>query len=339
MENNPFEVIEGQGGIGSGKPLNLTLEEKKERRKQQLRNAQRRYREANREKYNKYMGLLYRGEKGNVDIENWKQRNKEAMNRFLAKKRIENLENKKNNLERKQILANEKKKLLQDKKNKIKEENKNKPKNERILLKDVKLSDDDINQIKNKLINTINNQINEENKIIKYTPTFETRFTDDFLNEDLRNETFKPNYEYSSDKKTGFEPSDYEEFFKQMKEVKDIGYKKIGSIRNKYVDEREEDEINVINKRNKLLKKTKKSYQEAFKPKEEKVVKEVKEVKIKEQKGLDKYVGKTYKGITFTQEDVDKVKEKYKGKEIPPAVLNNIVGFELDVKSLNRKQK
>jgi hypothetical protein len=57
-------VIQGQGGIGSGESLKerfpkATEEELEKRRNQQIKNAQRKYRESHRDEYNKYMQSLY----------------------------------------------------------------------------------------------------------------------------------------------------------------------------------------------------------------------------------------------------------------------------------------
>ncbi len=57
-------AIQGQGGIGSGESLkerfpNATKEELDKRRTQQIKNAQRKYRESHRDAYNKYMQDLY----------------------------------------------------------------------------------------------------------------------------------------------------------------------------------------------------------------------------------------------------------------------------------------
>ena len=57
-------TIHGEGGLGSGKSLDdrfpkATAEQLEERRRQQIKNAQRKYRDANRDKYNEYMQGLY----------------------------------------------------------------------------------------------------------------------------------------------------------------------------------------------------------------------------------------------------------------------------------------
>ena len=57
-------TIQGEGGVGSGKSLDerfpkATADQLEERRRQQIKNAQRKYREANRDKYNEYMQNLY----------------------------------------------------------------------------------------------------------------------------------------------------------------------------------------------------------------------------------------------------------------------------------------
>lgn len=64
----------GEGGLGSGKPLkNLTAEQKAERRKQQLKNAQRKYRDANREKYNENQKKIYQAMKEDSDQTRYKR--------------------------------------------------------------------------------------------------------------------------------------------------------------------------------------------------------------------------------------------------------------------------
>ena len=342
--NSPFEVLQGEGGIGSGKPLDLTAEERKERRRQQIRNAQRRYREAHRGEYNEYMNKLYHGEQGNVDKENWKKRNSEAMERYLAKKKMLNIEKKGLTKGMTVAINSEKRKLLREKKDKINDENKNKSKKDRVLLKNVKLEENEINEITNKIRNKF---FEKEIEIAnKYSDVFKNRFTDDFLNEDLRLETFKPNYNYKSDVKTGFEPKDYENFFKQDASLKDID-EYIGDIRSKYADDRDAVEEKILDERKKLLKKTKKEYYKKNAVVEDK--KDVKDVKVSKKKteevvkkkdsGINKYIGKTYKGYTFTEDDINLIKDKYKNKEIPPAVMNNLVGFELDLRSIKRKMK
>lgn len=340
--NNPFEVVEGAGGIGSGRVLNLTDEEKKERRKQQIRNAQRRYREAHRDKYNEYMKKLYRGlkkddEPSNVDLENWKQRNKEAMIRYLAKKKRETEIIKMDRIQKREIKKDVRNKILKEKKEQTSKNNES-IKNEIKNLKRVAGNEDRINELKSKIVRLSNVKLdnNDKNRIEElvmneeklkgskieipdYTDEFKSRFTEEFFKED-KNQMLKPNYIFESDASTGYEPSDYEKYFGSKTEP----------------SERKKVSRDIKKRITKPPKETPVVIEDVFKPT---VIPEVVKEKPK-QKSVRDFEGKTFKGYTFTEEDVDKISSYLEGKskELKDKVMSNPFTFNEVLKSIKKKE-
>ena len=79
----------GEGGLGSGTPLKLTKEQKDERRREQLKNAQRKYRNSKRELYNERQLKYYKAMKEDpARYSNWKNHMIEANERYRAKKSL-----------------------------------------------------------------------------------------------------------------------------------------------------------------------------------------------------------------------------------------------------------
>jgi len=86
----------GEGGLGSGKKLNISEEQRLARRREQLKNAQRKYRDANRTEYNKRQKEIYEAMKddptivkdGKTRYEIWKDNMVVANNTYRAKKRL-----------------------------------------------------------------------------------------------------------------------------------------------------------------------------------------------------------------------------------------------------------
>jgi hypothetical protein len=80
----------GEGGLGSGKKLKLSEAEIKARRKEQLKNAQRVYREKNRVDYNKKQNEYYYDMKKDEEkYSNWKDKMSVANQTYRAKKKLQ----------------------------------------------------------------------------------------------------------------------------------------------------------------------------------------------------------------------------------------------------------
>lgn len=80
----------GEGGLGSGKKLKLSDAEIKARRKEQLKNAQRVYREKNRVNYNKKQNEYYYDmKKDDEKYTNWKDKMSVANQTYRAKKKLQ----------------------------------------------------------------------------------------------------------------------------------------------------------------------------------------------------------------------------------------------------------
>jgi len=79
----------GEGGLGSGTKLEISEAERKERRRQQLKNAQRKYRDKDRAGYNARQLLYYNEMKEDpVRYENWKNHMLTANENYRAKKKL-----------------------------------------------------------------------------------------------------------------------------------------------------------------------------------------------------------------------------------------------------------
>lgn len=79
----------GEGGLGSGKPLKITEEQRKERRREQLKNAQRKYRDADRAGYNARQLDYYKIMKEDpVRYEIWKSHMRKANDIYREKKNL-----------------------------------------------------------------------------------------------------------------------------------------------------------------------------------------------------------------------------------------------------------
>jgi hypothetical protein len=86
----------GEGGLGSGKPLKLSKEEYKIRRKEQMKNAQRVYREKNRADYNKKQNEYYYAMKEDDEkYKNWKKKMEKVNQDYRSKKKLQTGDKKK----------------------------------------------------------------------------------------------------------------------------------------------------------------------------------------------------------------------------------------------------
>jgi hypothetical protein len=89
LKHEDIKLI-GEGGLGSGKKLKLSEEEKKARRKEQLKNAQRVYREGHREDYNKKQNEYYYAMKEDDDkYTNWKNKMMAININYRAKRKLQ----------------------------------------------------------------------------------------------------------------------------------------------------------------------------------------------------------------------------------------------------------
>ena len=82
--------ILGEGGLGSGKKLKLSEDEKRARRKEQLKNAQRVYREGHRADYNKKQNDYYYAMKeDDAKYSNWKDKMAVVNQNYRAKRKLQ----------------------------------------------------------------------------------------------------------------------------------------------------------------------------------------------------------------------------------------------------------
>jgi hypothetical protein len=100
---NLKNILEGEGGLGSGKELDVDeygtkddpTEARKIRRREQIKNAQRKYRESKRSKYNQDQLNIYRKmvEEDGERYKNWKEKMITANKRYREKKQMERIQN------------------------------------------------------------------------------------------------------------------------------------------------------------------------------------------------------------------------------------------------------